>query len=83
MANGERVSLPSEIVRSADDGVEDKTADWNLRTERVALPEWAKVTPFDEGTRVLQSLTRKSSYPACWSDLISPAARPKVHRSLL
>ncbi len=52
---------------------EEKAPDWNVRTERVSLPSRTDMTAFDEGERVLQSLTegtREASYAADWNDLI-------------
>jgi hypothetical protein len=67
---------------------EEKAPDWSLRTERISLPDRSDATAFDEGERVLQSLTkgpREVSYAANWNDLVRgfeivDASRASVRR---
>ena len=52
---------------------EEKAPDWSVRTERVSLPVQTNVTAFDEGERVLQSLTEGTHEASCaadWNDLV-------------
>jgi predicted dehydrogenase len=50
-----------------------KSGDWNIRTERVSLPDLTTVAPFDEGEAVFESLINREqpeSPKAHWMDLI-------------